>query len=158
MNIVVILGTIAIWGPVEAFPEGTPADMTWEAQNAPVRLDAGERAPFDGLLVPIKLAASLMAKVESCDQRIELVRQERTELAELEVDFCRNLREADQESHAMRVQVLEQALAEAVPAWWEHPAVWLGVGIVGAIALVAGSVSILGATRPMSANLQSATH
>jgi hypothetical protein len=119
-----------------------------------VRLEEGERAPFEGLLVPIALAATLTAKAEGCESRIKLLRQRHVELMELETNLAETLRENDRKSHALQMQIMEDALWDAEPGWWEHPAIWFGVGIGAAIAVVAASVSILDATRPLSANLQ----
>lgn len=147
-----ISGAMAFSGPFSAFSAETHTQNPLGSGEAPIPLDAGQRAPFEGMLVPFGLASALTAKAEGCEARIDLTRQQAQELADLELKLMEQLRQNDLEVHALQMKVMEQALGDAKPAWWEHPAIWFGVGIVAAIAVVAGSVSILDATRPLSAN------
>jgi hypothetical protein len=110
------------------------------------------------MLIPLDLAASITAQAEGCDLRIETARQEERELADLDLKLERDLRAGDVEVCAARIDLLEGALQSAQPAWWEHPAIWFGFGIVATIAIVVGSVTILDATRPIIVDRDFLTH
>lgn len=143
---------VALGWPILAFAgEDLPQD-TSEAQKAPQFVRAGDVAPFSGMLMPLSVAATVTAKVEGCEKRIEVARNEAREVADVELGYLANLRENDRQAHELQTKMLENAISQAEPAWWEHPAVWFLAGIGATIAIFAGSVSILDAMRPIGAD------
>jgi hypothetical protein len=99
------------------------------------------------LLLDYLTAAKLTAKAEQCDARLELVRGEAAEHAAVAEQYAARMRAADREYAEARLRVLEVAAADAAPRWWESPALWFGVGVVTAGAIVAVTGYALQAAR-----------
>lgn len=149
---------VSLWGPISVFAAGDPTNDPRGAQIEPVRLSEGDLAPYEGLLLPLDVAAAVAARAEGCNLRIETAREQERELGDVDLQLEEYLREADQERYEAELDLLRAELAEARPDWWEHPALWLGIGIVTAIAVTAGSVSILDHMRPIVVQTRPVTH
>jgi hypothetical protein len=93
-------------------------------------------------------AAKLGVKADQCDARVKLARDEQVELADIRLGFCQGARENDREACQLKLGVLEDAVAQVEPQWWEHPALWFVVGVVTTVGVVVGAVAIFDATRP----------
>lgn len=114
----------------------------------PVMVAEDEPAPFTGMLVPLHTSAVLTAKAEFCDEQIEKARKEEQEIAELSVKLVQGMRLNDKQAFDLKLQVMQDALSEVQPGWWEHPILWYGAGIVSAILVVWGSVEVYKAIAP----------
>lgn len=145
-----ICAVLASWGPILASAEDNPTLDPNPPQNKPVLLLQGDPAPFRGMLSPLDMLATITARAEGCDRRIETAREWERDLAEIDLQLEEHLREVDQERYEAELELLRATVERVEPDWWEHPAIWFGLGIVAAIAVTAGSVSIIEATRPIA--------
>lgn len=138
---------LGVCGVVVAFSRPVLGQDTPGDQKTPQEVTGGEIAPFSGLLLDYRTAAKLTAKAERCDAQLEIERSTAAEHFAAAERYAAELRAADQAFAAARIRALEVAAADAAPGWYQAPALWFGVGIVTAGAIVAVTGYALQASR-----------
>lgn len=111
-------------------------------------LEAGERAPYAGALVPYELAAELVvsASVARTIHQIELGALKAGHVVEMRAQqqIAEAAREAErrkQEILTEKLRLTEEALTEA-NSWTRSPLLWFGVGVLSSF-VFAGSVKLI---------------
>jgi len=134
----------------------TPAYATEvDSKNDKVTTDLkkGEKAPFDGILLSLRLAAEVKENCapetieKRCQVRIDEAKKlansectQKTDVLKVEVSAC-------QEKHVKVVAAKDEyisVLESKLPKWYESPKLWFGIGIVvggGVVIAVARNVN-----------------
>lgn len=81
----------------------------------------GERAPYDGQLLTIPLAINLGLKAEKADERVRIEKEYAEKACAVKVNYAEKLHTIDAETWQAQRAVLEKALKDASPAWYEEP-------------------------------------
>ena len=113
-------------------------------------LNAGQPAPFTGMLLTYKRAAKLGVLAEGCQERVDLTVQREQEIAQVKLLGEQQLRENDQkvsqlQQDLLRKRLLEQA-DELPPHWYERPAfvtIITAAVTVGVLAMSVKAIQIL---------------
>jgi hypothetical protein len=94
-------------------------------------------APFSGVLMTVKQAADITAKAEFTDERIRAAADVEIRLAKNENETQKKLHVIDLEAKDKEIKLLEQALADSGPKFYEHPAFVIPVTVVVTLGVVA---------------------
>jgi len=116
-------------------------------------LKKGDKAPFDGILLSLRLAAEIKENCspdtieKRCQVRIDEAKKlansectQKTDILKVEVSAC-------QEKHVKVVAAKDEyinVLESKLPKWYESPKLWFGIGIVvggGVVIAVARNVN-----------------
>lgn len=111
----------------------------------------GERVPFDGQLYSKELAVVQSERANTCDTRLEVELSRATGQFRAEINYQDKLQRVEKELAAEKLRLWEiryqEALAAAERRWYEHPVIWIGLGIVGTVAAVWGGVAVIEASN-----------
>ncbi len=109
-------------------------------------------APFGGMLLGPRRAATITVKAEQCDERTKDATDEQRELGEVKLQAEKDGRASDNVASAQKLDFALKAMEDYKerygPKWYEHPAIWYALGIVTAVAITAGAVEVISKTRP----------
>ena len=114
-----------------------------------VSISHNDRAPFDGIILPIELAIQLGLRIENLQRRLTLDVEREQQLCSAQLAFETRRRELEQERSEYQIRlledrVLEQAaeLAEPIP-WYRRWGFAFGMGILTSSLLVAGGIALI---------------
>ena len=107
----------------------------------------GSKAPFDGVLLSVKLAAEIKANCDpvNIENKVKIERDEATKLCQSEcksqIDVLNAKLQASQEKHQSVIAAKDkeiEALRDLLkPApWYQSPKLWFGVGLIAGGATV----------------------
>jgi hypothetical protein len=120
--------------------------------DEPVALDAGQKAPYAGILLSHERAATLGTKLETCETKRKLDEQLCKDTLAVRVDAMRAVADIEKNAADAKQKLLEEQLKmandRAQREWWERPDLLVGIGLVGGIALTAGAVLLAGQLAP----------
>lgn len=144
----------SVWAAAFALIQtaGALADDDIDVSREPpvTQLDAGDAAPFAGVLMPPGRAAKLGTHLESCNLKLKLNEQLFNSELKLRVDSLEAVVAIEKEAATKQRSILEKQLEDAERReWWDHPALLVGVGILGGAAAIVGSVYLVGQLRPI---------
>ena len=114
-----------------------------------VSIRHNERAPFDGIIIPIELAIQLGFRIETLQRRLVLEVEREQELCSARLSFETRRGELEQDRSAFQIslleeRVLEQAaeLAEPTP-WYRRWGFAYGMGLLTSGLLVVGGIAMI---------------
>lgn len=110
-------------------------------------LTVGQPAPFPGMLLTLRRAAKLGVAAEGCDARVDLAVQREQEAAGVKIQGATQLRENDQQTCQLRVDLLMRRMVELSPAWYERPAFVATLTATLTVGVLALSVKTVQALR-----------
>lgn len=109
-------------------------------------------APFGGMLLGPRRAATITTKAEQCDERVKMAADEVRELGGVKLQAEKDGRASDNDASAQRLEIMQWGMDQYkeryAPKWYEHPVIWYALGILTAAGVTAGAVAIIDATRP----------
>lgn len=138
---------VALAAPVCAHgEEAASPDM-----GAVVPIEAGDRAPFTGMLFPTELAMQMGFRIENLQLRLRADVQREQQLCEAHLEFEGRRLELEQQRRDFQIEQLtervqEQAeeLAEVTEVpWYRTWGFAFGMGIVASLLLVGGAVALM---------------
>lgn len=114
-------------------------------------LEAGQKAPFAGVLLTGDLGAHLFLVEKNQKKRIDAVVKKERDTAKTKLDYEKDLRHIDQNAFEEKLDIIKEAHARDLenirPAWYEHPAFVIPVAVVATVGIIAISVKVMEARR-----------
>ena len=119
------------------------ADVDSKHDKVATDLHKGDKAPFDGTLLTLRLAAEIKenCKPDIIEQRcnakiteaVTLCQSEctkKTDILKVEVSACQKKYDDVVIAKDKEIVFLHKKIHELTPAWYESPKLWFGVGLV----------------------------
>jgi hypothetical protein len=106
-------------------------------------LQAGQEAPFTGVLLTGDLAAHLFLVEKNLDKRVQLAVKHATARKGVDIQYEKDLRKIDQAAFDEKLRVLQ----EAQPAWYEHPLFVAPIAIAATLGVILVSVEVMEARK-----------
>lgn len=105
-------------------------------------LERGEAAPFKGLLKTSELAAQSVAGEEAIQKRVEAALASQAQLHRIERDGREEQHQITLDAKDAEIDLWQKAAEDAAPSWYEKPWFVATVSVLGAVAIVTGSVYV----------------
>ena len=101
-------------------------------------VEEGSAAPYSGQLLTTRLAVSLSLKAKRYEERLKLEIDMAEAVYDQKLALAKKLHLIDSEAKEKQIQLLERAVREARPSFWEHPVVVAIVTSLATVVLFAG--------------------
>lgn len=107
----------------------------------------GEPVPFTGVLSTPRRAAIQAVQAEQATERREQAVEEAVRLVQIDLATEQAKRQADNDACNLKLgtqrDLLHQMNEQLQPRWYEHPALWFGVGVVVSVGVVMGAARLV---------------
>jgi len=132
--------------PVDAVAFEKKCDPKDE-KKCSIYLPKDQAAPFTGVLLTPRLAATQAVRASSCKDELSLAVQKAQELASIRKAADAEIYNIDLTAKNKEIKLLEQAVQEALPSWHEKPIFIVPVTVVLTLAVIGASVAIASELR-----------
>jgi len=140
-----IVSLLVVVSTVLTTPPTLPSQCDPEDKASCVQpLIEGETAPFSGQLMTPRRAAKLGVRAASVDERVKLAIEETEELWRIKLEKEQALRKNDNETNALKLQLLEKAVDRP---FYEHPLFVAAATVAGCVAVYFVAVETVKATK-----------
>lgn len=147
-----LAGSLTLWAGLGRAQTQNPACDPGDPKSCAQAVTEGSPAPYSGVLLTPRRAAIVTVRAEQCREQIALEVGAAQELAQVKLDHAQALRVSDQEAHTAELQAMQKGWEDYEerfgPRWYDHPALWVTVGVGLTVALIAGAVAVLRALQP----------
>ena len=138
----ILLPWLAFLSVLHADPKHEPVCDPQDPESCVQLLLEGEKAPFTGQLLTPRRAAKAAVGLMMCDDRIKLQVAKADELWTVKLDLAKRLAAADLEAARSQIKVLQKALQDSKPPWYQHPAFVSGLTTTILVAILIGSIKV----------------
>ena len=148
---------LVIFSTLVCTPATVHADVDSKNDKAATDLHKGDKAPFDGTLLTLRLAAEIKenCKPDIIEQRCKVRITEsvtlcqsdctkKTDILNAQVSACQKKYDDVVVAKDKEIDFLHKKVEELTPSWYESPKLWFGVGLVvgiGGTAYLVNSLS-----------------
>lgn len=143
-----LLSALLAASSARAEPHCDPDDVESCMQAVAV----GEKAPFTGVLLTPRRAAIATVTAEQAARRTQQEVDLATKLLQIDLQAERDKRANDKSSFDDKLRSQRDAMdlykQRFGPKWYDNDALWYGVGVVSALAMVLITVEVMEARRP----------
>lgn len=98
-------------------------------------LNAGDPAPFTGIIQTVPMALAIGQKASSCPERIRLEVARTSSIARVNREADRRVADVELEGEKRVTQIWKDQAEENEPGFWDHPATWFVVGVVATVGM-----------------------